>query len=88
MVEAINSDFERKKVNVEMEIKSAQVMVLQPEELRVTWARSTKQLTTKGYSVDQQHKVATFRDKYICDASLRYNAMSNEWLPDENNLTL
>ena len=52
MVEAINSDFERKKVNVEMEIKSAQVMVLQPEELRVTWARSTKQLTTKGYSVD------------------------------------
>ena len=88
MVQASTSGYERKKVNVEMEIKSAQVIVLQPEELRVTWARSTKSLTTKGYSVDEQTKVATFRDKYICDASLRQNTSTDEWLSDENKLTL
>ena len=83
------SGAERKKVNVMMEIKSASLPnVTSPKELKVTWARSNKQLPTKVKQIDAQNTVAVFKDKFMCDAGLRYDAANNIWLPDLNDLTL
>ena len=72
-----------------MEIKSASLPnVTVPQELKVTWSRSNKSLPTKGQSVDEQNTVANFKDKFMCDAGLRYDASNNVWLPDLNELTL
>ena len=80
---------ERRKVNVVMEIKSASLPnATSPQELKVTWSRSNKSLPTKSRSVDEQNPVAIFKDKFTCDAGLKYDTVNNVWLPDLNDLTL
>ena len=80
--------FQKKKCNVVMEIRKAHVAVTEPQTLKVTWSRSNKSLSTKGKSVDGQSKVATFGERFSCDANLRFDPRENIWLPDPNELTL
>ena len=83
-----NQTFRKRKVAVTMEIKAAHVSVTQVQVLKVTWARSNKSLVTKGQSVDSQSYTAIFKEKFSCDANLRYNDHEQMWLPDLNEITL
>ncbi len=91
MVEEANDSHKtisKRKVAVTMEIKAAHVSVTQVQVLKVTWARSNKSLVTKGQSVDSQSRTAIFKDKFSCDANLRYKEDEQMWLPDLNEITL
>ena len=49
----VESSTERKKVNVQMEVKSASLPnVTEIQEIKVMWKRSNKSLTTKSKSID------------------------------------
>ena len=72
-----------------MDIKSASLPnVTETQELKVTWKRSNKSLTTKVKTIDQNNTVASIKDKFMCDANLRYDTSNAIWLPDPNQLTL
>ena len=72
-----------------MEIKSASLPnVTEAQELKVNWKRSNKSLDTKVYSVDQNNKVATIKDKFTCDATMMYDTTNAIWFSDMNTLTL
>ena len=78
----------KKKVALEMIIKSAVCFVEKDEELRVKWERGTKSIQTKKKSIEKNISDIAFNERFKMNASFDYNQEDDCWLTSPTVLTL
>ena len=75
---------ETRRCQVSIQLVAAHFDVQEPKQLKVTWRRKNKSVTSKGHTVNDQDKVAKLKEKFGINAALTYNTRSGTWHPDAN----
>lgn len=63
----------KRKVALEMVIKSASCFIQQDGDLKVKWERGTKNITTKKKSIDKQITSVVFNEKFKMNGTFDFN---------------
>ena len=63
----------KRKVALEMVIKSASCFLQQDADLKVKWERGTKNITTKRKSIDKQITSVVFNEKFKMNGTFDFN---------------